>query len=122
MTDRKSIESAVRAMFDAMVSKDADTLREVLSEDMRLYHMTGMRQTREEFIAEILDGTLDYRGIDVVSIDIKTDGDRAEVRARTMTDAAVYGGSRHTWRLRMDSVMRKEDGMWRALESRASTF
>ena len=48
---------------------------------------------------------------------------------RLLTDDSVlvhmtglYGGGRHTWRLQMESRLRKENGVWRIAYSRASTY
>ena len=122
MEEMDSIRPAIQMMFDAMVSKDADSLRNILSDDMRLYHMSGMCQSREDFIGDILDGSLDYHRISIVSMDADVKDDHADVCVRTKTDASVYGGQRHTWRLQMDTVMKKRNGRWMATESRASVF
>ncbi len=42
----------------AMTDKDIDTMREIVSEDMVFVHMSGMRQTREEYFADVADGSL----------------------------------------------------------------
>ena len=36
--------------------------------------------------------------------------------------AAVYGGGKHSWRLRGDFTLRKEEGRWKFSSSRASTY
>ena len=36
--------------------------------------------------------------------------------------AAVYGGWKHSWRLRGDFTLRKEEGRWKFSSSRASTY
>ena len=44
----------------AMTDADIDTMRELVSEDMTYTHMSGMTQTREEYFADIADGSLRY--------------------------------------------------------------
>ena len=44
----------------AMTDADIDTLRELVAEDMIYTHMSGKRQTREEYFADIADGSLRY--------------------------------------------------------------
>lgn len=41
---------------------------------------------------------------------------------RSRISAAVYGGSRHTWRLQMDSQCLREDGRWKIHITCASTY
>ena len=36
--------------------------------------------------------------------------------------AAVYGGGKHSWRLRGDFTLRKENGRWKFSSSSASTY
>ena len=45
---------------EAMTEADIDTMREIVSEDMTFTHMSGMRQTREEYFADVADGSLCY--------------------------------------------------------------
>ena len=42
----------------ALIDNDEDKLNEILSEKYELIHMSGKRQTKQEFISEIMDGTL----------------------------------------------------------------
>ena len=44
----------------AMTDADIDTMRELVSEDMVFTHMSGMQQTREEYFADVADGSLNY--------------------------------------------------------------
>ena len=44
----------------ALIDKDAEKLDEILTEKYELVHMSGKRQTKQEFISEIMDGTLNY--------------------------------------------------------------
>ena len=109
-------------MLDGMVRKDPDLLRSVLSEGMVLVHMTGTRQTREQFLAQLMDGTLNYRSARIVDAHVTIDGDRAEVRLLTETVAAVYGGGYHKWDLALDTELRNVDGEWVVTRSEAGTF
>jgi len=44
----------------AMTDADTDTLREIVSPDAVFTHMSGRRQTREEYFADIESGALRY--------------------------------------------------------------
>ena len=44
----------------AMTDADIDTMREIVSEDMIFTHMSGRQQTREEYFADIANGSLTY--------------------------------------------------------------
>ncbi len=115
-------QAVVEHMCQAMVKGDAGELYPLFTDDMRLIHMTGTVQNKEEFLSGMSDGTFVYHGIKVVSIDGRDDGRTAEVRLRPLTDATVYGGSRHVWRLESELRLRKESARWQIYESRVTTF
>lgn len=43
-------------------------------------HMSGKKQTREEFIGEIMDGTLNYFKVDTKDYSISVNGDTAQMK------------------------------------------
>ena len=100
------VMSVLESMIDGMVRKDPDMLREALSEGMSLVHMTGCHQSREEFISEVMDGTLNYRSCRIADAQTDLSGDRARVRLRTETEAAVYHGRRRRFGA---EIQRKQD-------------
>ena len=122
MTDKEQIGALYENMYKAMIAKDTATLGKILSDDSVLVHMTGHRQSRKEYFSEISSGTLNYYSVDTDSLEITVNGDSATMIGKSRVNAAVYGGGRHTWRLRMDSQLRKIDGRWRITYSRASTY
>ena len=122
MDDRQQIERLYQDMYKAMVEKDLATLDRVHADEFVLVHMTGMRQSKEEYINAILDGTLNYYSASHEQIDIAIDGDRATLTGRSRVTAAVFGGGRGTWRLQLRFQLAKRDGRWLFTEARASTY
>ncbi len=122
MTDKEQIADLYEAMYQAMIAKDTVALGKILSEDSVLVHMTGHRQPRQEYLCEIASGVLNYYSVNTDSLDITLEGDTARMVGKSRVNAAVYGGGRHTWRLRMDSELRKIDGEWLITYSKASTY
>ena len=122
MTDEQQISSLYERMYTAMIAKDEAVLREVHAEDFVLVHMTGMHQTREQYIRAIMDGTLNYYSAETEDLQISVNGDEATLRGRSRVNAAVFGGGRHTWRLELLFHLRKEHGAWRFTCSEASTY
>ena len=122
MTDKEQITAEYEAMYKAMIAKDTLALGRLLTDDSVLVHMTGHRQPRKEYLSEIASGVLNYYSVETDALEITVDGDTARMTGRSRVNAAVYGGGRHTWRLQMDSQLRKENGMWRIAYSRASTY
>ncbi len=122
MTDKEQISTLYEAMYKAMIVKDTVAFGNILSEDSVLVHMTGHRQSRKEYLSEIASGTLNYYSVDTDSLEITVNGDSARMRGRSRVNAAVYGGGPHTWRLQMDSELRKVEGVWIITCSKASTY
>ena len=122
MTDEALIKEIYRKYWDAMIRKDADVLRDLMSDDYYLEHMTGARQSRDVFIKGLLDGTFNYYTADHDGIDVRIDGENARMTGKSRVLAAVYGGGKHAWRLQGDFTLRKEDGRWKLTSSRASTY
>ena len=122
MDDKRLIEALYREMYQAMVSKDTVTLNRVHADNFVLYHMTGMQQSKQEYIRSIAHGTLNYYSADHEQMDITVNGDHATLTGRSRVNAAVFGGGRHTWRLQLSFTLVKEDGTWRFSSARASTY
>ena len=122
MTDEQAIRKVYEDMYRAMIAKDTVALGHVLSDDSVLIHMTGHRQPRKEYLAEIAVGVLNYYSVETDALEITVNGDTARMVGRSRVNAAVYGGGRHTWRLQMDSQLCKIDGKWLITYSKASTY
>ena len=122
MTDEEQIRELYRDYWEAMIAKDADALRTMMSDDYALLHMTGVRQSREAFLKGLRRGTFNYYSAEHDSIDVRLSGDSAEMTGKSRVLAAVYGGGKHSWRLQGDFTLRKEDGRWKLTSSRASTY
>ena len=123
MTDDKAeIEQLYRDYWRCMIEKDVDGLRAMMADDYVLTHMTGARQSADEFLRGLSRGTFRYFSAEHDAIDVTLHGGTAEMVGRSRVEAAVYGGGRHLWRLRGDFTLRKEDGAWKLVCSRASTY
>ena len=98
----------------AMTDKDIDTMREIVSEDMVFVHMSGMRQTREEYFADVADGSLTYYTIGMADPVIEIDGDHAIVTYTSILNANAYG-ARGTFRMKGSHHYENRDGVWIAV-------
>ena len=122
MDEREEIRELYRQYWRCMIAKDTDGLRGLMAEDYVLIHMTGVRQSREEFLRGLQDGTFHYFAADHDSIQVTICGDTASMVGKSRVLAAVYGGRKSSWRLRGDFALRKENGAWKFTDSRASTY
>ena len=109
-------------MYAAMVAKDEEELRRVHDDSFVFIHMTGMNQSKEEYIHAIMNGTLNYYSEQTDHIDVDIEGDQAIMTGNSRVSAAVFGGRRHTWRLALRFDARKVQGEWKLTKAQASTW
>ena len=98
----------------AMTDADIDTMREIVSEDMVFTHMSGRRQTRDEYFADIADGHLDYYTIGIEKPVIEIDGDQASITFTSVLNANAYGAV-GTCRMKGTHHSVRADGNWIAV-------
>ena len=96
----------------AMIERDLEKLNELLEDNYTLTHMSGKTQTKDEYIGEIMDGTLNYyKSIIHNPIITIKEKDKAILKADVTLDAKVYG-IKGTWTLHSEQTMEKIDGNW----------
>ena len=109
-------------LCDASISQDIDKLNSILADDYVLVHMTGKRQSKEDYINSVINGELTYFESKHESIEVQIDGDTAKVIGKTMTLASPFGMSKSWWRLRQDLELEKINNEWKIVQSVASTY
>jgi len=97
--DTLQIEQLYKRMCQAMIDKDTAALNAMHADNFVLEHMTGMQQTKQQYI-----------------------GPLPALTGRSRVTAAVFGGGRHTWRLRLQFTLLRQDGQWLFTHSKASTY
>lgn len=122
MGDEEQIIKLYHDMYAAMVAKDEMELARVHDDSFVLIHMTGMHQSKQEYIRAIMDGTLNYYSEQTDSLDIDINGDTAVMTGHSKVAAAVFGGGRHTWRLALKFDVMKTDVGWKLTKAQASTW
>ena len=122
MDEKELIRSIYKQMYEGMISKDETLLREVLDDSFVLVHMTGMRQSKGDFIEAVLNGTLNYYSAEHEDLPVEINGDAAVLTGQSYVAAAVFGGGRSNWRLQQKCSMKKIDGAWKITRSVASTY
>lgn len=64
--DAASLLQAEALRYNAMVTRDIATLKNVLADEAAYYHTTGWKQTKAEHIDHIATGTAVYRKIEIL--------------------------------------------------------
>ena len=101
MSDDLFVEK-YRAMYRAMIEKDGAALNGLLDDNFVLVHMTGLKQDKRSFIRAVQDGTLNYFSEELREASTTVRSDFVQFIGKSIVEAAVFGGGRHTWRLRLD--------------------
>ena len=96
----------------ALIDKNEDKLNELMADDYILTHMSGKKQTKAQFIEEVMNGTLNYFKSEILDPNILFDDDENATFISDVTlTARVYGAS-GVWTI--DTVMdfKKINGEW----------
>ena len=99
----QTLEEFYREMWRCLISKNIPRLDEMHADGFTLTHMTGMVQSKSEYLRAIQNG----------------DG---KMIGRSRVNAAVFGGGRHTWRLQLDFNVENQNGKWILKSAVASTY
>ena len=122
MEQKEEIARLYEQMYRAMIAKDTTPLDSLLDADFVLVHMTGMRQSKRQYLEAIGNGTLNYFSAETERLDIAIDGNCATLDGRSCVLAAVFGGGKHTWPLRLRFTLRRDKGRWLFTTAQASTY
>ena len=120
--DKYNLEKLYEDMYSFMISKDTESLGKLLDDDFVLVHMTGMRQHKKEFLNAISNGNLNYFSCEDSEINTDIKGEKVRLTGKSKVNAAVFGGGRNTWRLKLDLDLIKKERHWMITEIRASTY
>lgn len=120
--DEEQIKSLYRDYWRCMIDKNIEGLRDMMTDDYVLVHMTGVNQSAKMFLQGLLDGTFNYYSAEHDGIEVTVAGETATMTGKSRVSAAVYGGGKHTWRLQGDFTLKKENGRWKFISSKASTY
>ena len=114
-SEEKEVYSAYEAINNAMIEKDRAAMERYFDEKLIFTHMSGKKQTREEFIGEIMDETLNYFKVDTKEYSIRMDGDTAHMKVTHTLTTKVYGIS-GSWTLGGENTYKKRNGIWIRVE------
>lgn len=123
MTDEEAIIALYRQENQAMVNRDIVTLNNILAPSMKLQHMTGDVQSRQEWIDQIQNGEMKYFASDEEKIkDLHIEGNHASLIAQNQVKASIWSSSVSTWPLQMKMEFAKDGGRWIITNQIASTY
>lgn len=83
--------------------------------------MTGYRQPRAEWLADVRSGAMTYRSMEDVDVSVDLSGEAPVVNARTRTAATIWGASGR-WPLQLRISFAQDGSGWVAVGTVASTW
>ena len=116
------LQKLYSGMYHYMITKDVVNLERLLDDSFVLVHMTGMRQTKQEYLKAIENGTLNYFSEELEHFSAQVSEDTAVLIGQSKVSAAVFEGSRHTWRLQLNIKLKNRGNLWLMTEARALTY
>lgn len=113
---RQEIEQFLDDWNAAMIAADTARLGAMMDDSIILRHITGMTQTKREWLEEVASGSMKYHKIVKrdVSISFASDGS-ASVSFTSVITATIWG-SYGTWTLSGSMRLVKRNGRWIRVE------
>lgn len=122
MINEEKITRLYKEMYLAMIDKNKTELERIHDDSFVLFHMTGMKQSKNEYISAIMSGTLNYYSAIHDDMQVTINGDTARMTGKSKVTAAVFGGGKHTWKLQLDFELIQKNGEWYFTLANASTY
>ena len=115
-TEEKQVEeqrviARYRAVQQAMIDKDIDTLDEIILDGTIFRHMSGKTQTKDEYFADIRNGRLDYQSYTMTDEKVEINGNDATLTCYVVLTANAYG-AQGSWPFNVTAHLVKIDGEW----------
>lgn len=113
----QEIERFLDEWNDAMVAADTVRLGAMMDDGIILRHISGMTQTKGEWLEEVASGSMKYHKIEKRDVVVTPDADvgRATVSFTSVITATIWG-SHGTWTLHGTMLLEKRNGHWIRVE------
>ena len=109
--DEQRVIARYRAIQQAMIDKDIDTLDEIILDGTIFRHMSGKTQTKDEYFADIRNGRLDYQSYTMTDEKVEIYGSDATLTCYVVLTANAYG-AQGSWPFNVTAHLVKIEGEW----------
>ena len=113
-SDADDVLAAEDERYRAMVDGDLPTLDRLLADEVSYAHSSGVRDSKEQYLAKLRSGYYDYHRIDHPVERVEVLGDTAVVVGRMTADLTVDGTRKTIDNLAL-AVWTRTDAGWRLL-------
>lgn len=109
--DQEAIIARYEELQQALIDQNIPKLKQLLPDDYIAVHITGRRQTKEEWLKDIENGDMKYFHFSDLHYSLSQEGNRVSLKIRQRIRANIYG-SEGTWSIPGTRVFEKQDGSW----------
>ena len=109
--DQEAIIARYEELQQVLIDQNIPTLKQLLPDDYIAVHITGRRQTKEEWLKDIENGDMRYFHFTDLHYRFSQEGNRVQLGIRQRITANIYG-SEGTWSIPGTRVFEKRDGEW----------
>ena len=109
---KQEIEQFLDEWNDAMVAADTVRLGAMMDDNIILRHITGMTQTKREWLEEVASGSMKYHKIEKKNVKVSLNTDGSVNVSFTSVITATIWGSYGTWTLNGTMLLVKRNGKW----------
>lgn len=113
---KKEIEQFLDEWNDAMIAADTVRLGAMMDDGIILRHITGMTQTKREWLEEVANGSMKYHKIEKRDVVVTSNSDGSARVSFTSVITATIWGSYGTWTLSGTMRLVKRNGRWIRIE------
>ena len=100
--------------FKAMINKDSSFLDRILANDLLYIHSNGVQDSKETFIRNIMNGSLEYIAVDLQQADIRTFSQTAWIHGAAKIKVRMGKDTTEVELvIRYLDVYKREDGEWK---------
>lgn len=110
-SEEQEVLDRYEEMEQAMIDRDMEKLNEIILDGTTFTHMSGMTQSKEEYLRDIENGELDYQEYRIENPVVAINGDEAIIEARVYLTANTYG-AQGTYPFDIQSHFQRINGDW----------
>lgn len=123
MAEEQRLIDVYRNLNEAMVNKDVGVINQLLLDSAKFRHMTGLVQSKFEWIDQIQNGNMLYVDFEEDRIMlVEIDGIKGKLVGRSQVTANIWGGGVRVWPLQMTLHFIKSNDVWRISDQVASMY
>lgn len=110
-----------RQQIQALIDQDFDKLDQLIAPDAVFEHITGVTQTRDDWLRQIKLGRMQYFNSREEGIDVTVDGSTAVVISHDQLTARIYG-MRQTWALATTTILAWRQDAWVIIKTKSRLY